>query len=75
MSLDLQSKLLRVLQESEFVRVGGLKATPLKARVITATHQNLEEMVAEGTFRKDLFYRLNVVSINVPPLRELRQDI
>ncbi len=75
MSLDLQSKLLRVLQENEFVRVGGLKAKQLKARIVTATHRNLEEMVAEGTFRKDLFYRLNVVSIEVPPLRQRRGDI
>ncbi len=75
MSLDLQSKLLRVLQENEFIRVGGLKTTPLKARIVAATHQNLEDMVAKGTFRKDLFYRINVVSIEVPPLRDRRQDI
>ncbi len=75
MSLDLQSKLLRVLQENEFVRVGGLKAKPLRARIVTATHRNLEEMVHEGTFRQDLFYRLNVVSIEVPPLRHRRADI
>jgi len=75
MSLDLQSKLLRVLQEDEFVRIGGLQTRPLQARVIAATHRNLEEMVAQGTFRQDLFYRLNVVNIMVPPLRERRQDI
>ncbi len=75
MSLDLQSKLLRVLQENEFVRVGGLKAKPLQARIVTATHRNLEEMVHEGTFREDLFYRLNVVSVTVPILRERRGDI
>ncbi|MBU0680674.1 MAG: sigma-54 dependent transcriptional regulator [Proteobacteria bacterium] len=75
MSLDLQSKLLRVLQESEFVRVGGLKSRPLKARIVTATHRNLEEMVHDGTFRQDLFYRLKVVSIEVPSLRERRGDI
>ncbi len=75
MSLDLQSKLLRVLQEEEFVRVGGLKTTPLQARIVAATHRNLEEMIKEGTFRQDLFYRLNVVSVEVPPLRERRGDV
>jgi len=75
MSLDLQSKLLRVLQENEFVRVGGLEVRQLKARIVAATHRNLEEMVHKGSFRKDLFYRLNVVSIEVPPLRERRGDI
>lgn len=75
MSLDLQSKLLRVLQEDEFVRVGGLKPKMLKARIVAATHRNLQEMVNKGTFRQDLFYRLNVVSIVVPPLRERRSDI
>jgi two-component system response regulator AtoC len=75
MSLDLQSKLLRILQEGEFVRVGGLKARPLKARIVTATHRRLEEMVAAGTFRQDLFYRLKVVSIELPPLRDRRNDI
>ncbi|PLX51181.1 MAG: hypothetical protein C0613_00830 [Desulfobulbaceae bacterium] len=75
MSLDLQSKLLRVLQEDEFVPVGGLKSRPLLARIVTATHRNLVEMVDKGTFRRDLFYRLNVVSIGVPPLRERRGDI
>lgn len=75
MSLDLQSKLLRVLQEDEFVPVGGLRARPVQARIVTATHRNLEEMVDKGTFRRDLFYRLNVVSIEVPPLRERRADI
>ncbi len=75
MSLDLQSKLLRVLQEDEFVRVGGLRTRKLQARVMAATHCNLEEMVEKGTFRQDLFYRLNVVTIEVPPLRERRRDI
>ncbi len=75
MSLDLQSKLLRVLQEDEFVRVGGLKPRMLKARIVAATHRNLQEMVKKGTFRQDLFYRLNVVNITVPPLRERRGDI
>ena len=75
MSLDLQSKLLRVLQEDEFVRVGGLKTMIFEARIVAATHRNLQEMVDKGTFRQDLFYRLNVVSIEVPPLRERRGDI
>lgn len=75
MSLDLQSKLLRVLQEDEFVRVGGLKPKTLNARIVAATHRNLQEMVDSGTFRQDLFYRLNVISITVPPLRERRGDI
>lgn len=75
MSLDLQSKLLRVLQEDEFVRVGGLKTRKLRARIVAATHRNLEEMTDQGTFRRDLFYRLNVVSLEVPPLRDRRQDI
>jgi two-component system response regulator AtoC len=75
MSLDLQSKLLRVLQEDEFVRVGGLKTMRFEARIVAATHRNLQEMVGNGTFRQDLFYRLNVVSIEVPPLRERRGDI
>ncbi|MBU0960607.1 MAG: sigma-54 dependent transcriptional regulator [Proteobacteria bacterium] len=75
MSLDLQSKLLRVLQEDEFVRVGGLKTKKLEARIVAATHRNLQRMVDNGTFRQDLFYRLNVVSLTVPPLRERRGDI
>ncbi|MFH1216174.1 MAG: sigma-54 dependent transcriptional regulator [Pseudomonadota bacterium] len=75
MPLNLQSKLLRVLQEEEFVRVGGLQTIPLKARIVTATHRNLESMVAEGDFRQDLFYRLNVSSLHIPPLRERSEDI
>lgn len=75
MPLDLQTKLLRVLQEGEFVRVGGLETIPLKARIIAATHCDLEEMVEEKTFRQDLFYRLNVTSLNIPPLRDRIQDI
>ena len=75
MPLDLQSKLLRVLQEEEFVRVGGLETYPLHARIITATHRNLEDMVKKGKFRQDLFYRLNVSTLNIPPLRERQEDI
>ena len=75
MPLDLQSKLLRVLQEEEFVRVGGLKPIPLKARIVTATHRDIEAMVDDKKFRQDLFYRLNVSTLHIPPLRERRQDI
>jgi two-component system response regulator AtoC len=75
MPLDLQSKLLRVLQEEEFVRVGGLETIPLKARVVAATHRDMQRMVEEGRFRQDLFYRLNVSTLTIPPLRERREDI
>jgi two-component system response regulator AtoC len=73
--LDLQIKLLRVLQEREFKRVGGVQAIPLKARVITATHRDLEAMVLEKKFRDDLYYRLRVLEIHIPPLRERADDI
>ncbi|MBU4262693.1 MAG: sigma-54 dependent transcriptional regulator [Proteobacteria bacterium] len=72
---DLQSKLLRVLQEEEFVRVGGLETIPLKARIVTATHRDLQGMVEQGQFRQDLFYRLNVSTLNITPLRFRREDI
>ena len=75
MPLDLQSKLLRVLQEREFERVGGLKSIPFLARIVAATNRNLLEMVEEGSFRSDLYYRLLVARIHVPPLRERRGDI
>ncbi|MHB8810774.1 MAG: sigma-54-dependent transcriptional regulator [Desulfobulbaceae bacterium] len=75
MPLDLQSKLLRVLQEEEFVRVGGLKPIPLKARIVTATHCDLEQQTQTGKFRQDLFYRLAVSTLELPPLRERREDI
>jgi len=73
--LDLQAKLLRVLQERVFERVGDARSLPLKARVLTATHRDLASMVKDGTFREDLFYRLKIVEIHIPPLRERREDI
>ncbi|MBU1701878.1 MAG: sigma-54 dependent transcriptional regulator [Candidatus Eisenbacteria bacterium] len=75
MAFELQAKLLRVLQEREFERVGGLEALPFKARVIAATNRDLERMVKEKEFREDLYYRLAVSKIRVPPLRERRGDI
>jgi len=73
--LQLQSKLLRVLQEREFRRVGGGAALKANVRVVAATNRNLEEQVREGTFREDLFYRLNVVQVRMPPLRDRAEDI
>jgi transcriptional regulator with PAS, ATPase and Fis domain len=70
-----QAKLLRVLQVGEFERIGGTETLSVDARVIAATNRDLEELVAEGDFREDLFYRLNVVDISIPPLRARREDI
>ena len=75
MSLHLQAKLLRVLQEQEFHRLGGTAPVRSDVRVLAATNINLPEMVAAGRFRRDLYYRLNVVTIPVPPLRQRREDI
>ena len=74
-SPNLQVKLLRVLQEREFERVGGLETIPMEARILAATNQNLESMVRAKKFREDLYYRLNVVSLQLPPLRERGEDI
>ena len=74
MSVNLQAKLLRVLQEMDFERVGGKDSIKVNARIITATNKDLKGMVKEGKFRDDLYYRLNIVSIRIPPLRERRED-
>ncbi|MCX7965779.1 MAG: sigma-54 dependent transcriptional regulator [Syntrophorhabdaceae bacterium] len=75
MSLALQVKLLRVLQEKTFERIGGSRSIKVDVRFIAATNRDLEQLVKEGKFREDLFYRLNVVPIHIPPLRERKQDI
>jgi len=75
MKFDLQTRLLRVLSDGSFYRVGGHSAIKTNVRVIAATHQNLEQRVQEGAFREDLFHRLNVIRLRLPPLRERREDI
>ncbi|MEN6476305.1 MAG: sigma-54 dependent transcriptional regulator, partial [Syntrophaceae bacterium] len=75
MSLNLQAKLLRVLQEKEFERVGGKDRIRVNARIIAATNKDLQGMIREGLFRDDLYYRLNIVTVNIPPLRERREDL
>ncbi|WP_370874963.1 sigma 54-interacting transcriptional regulator [Cytobacillus purgationiresistens] len=75
MPIMMQTKLLRVLQEKEAERVGGIQKYRVNARIIAATNRNLKERVREGLFREDLFYRLNIIELFVPPLRERRQDI
>lgn len=74
-SVDLQPKLLRAIQEHEFERLGSARTIHVDVRLIAATHQDLQKMIREGTFREDLFYRLNVFPIEVPPLRDRREDI
>ncbi len=75
MPLELQVKLLRVLQERLYYRVGEHKAIPLDVRIVAATNRNLEEMIEAGTFREDLYYRLHVIQIHIPPLRERMEDL
>ncbi len=72
---SMQVKLLRVLQEREIERVGGTEKIPVDVRIISATNRNLEQKIKEGTFREDLFYRLNIVTICIPPLRDRKEDI
>jgi transcriptional regulator with GAF, ATPase, and Fis domain len=75
LSLPVQVKLLRFLQEREFQRVGGERTHKADVRIISATHQDLDARVKEGTFREDLFYRINVIHMEIPPLRERREDV
>src|SRR2546427_12090217 len=75
MGLPLQQKLLRVLQEKTIERLGGKETIPVDVRVIAATHRNLELAIEENEFRQDLYFRLNVAAINLPALRERREDI
>ena len=75
MAALLQAKLLRVLQQREFERLGGTRLLPFNARVVAATNKNLESAIKTGEFRQDLYYRLNVISVASPPLRERRDDI
>ena len=75
MSMAAQVKLLRVIQEHEFERVGGNKTISVDVRIVAATNKKLEDLVKDGNFREDLYYRLNVVNINVPPLRSRREDV
>src|ERR671913_2589499 len=75
MSAAIQAKILRVLQEHEFERLGGTRTQKVDVRLITATNRDLSQMVATGQFREDLYYRLNVVSVEMPPLRERKEDI
>lgn len=75
MSMTAQAKILRVIQEGEFERVGSNKSLKVDARIIAATHKDLQQLISEGKFREDLFYRLNVIPLRIPPLRERRDDI
>lgn len=75
MPLSLQSKLLRILEQREFYRVGGTKLVPMQARIVAATNRNIKELIQPGDFREDLFYRIAVFEINLPPLRKRSSDI
>ena len=75
MDVKLQAKLLQVLQDQEFQRLGGKDTIRVDVRVIAATHRDLEKAIAENSFREDLYYRLNVINVRVPPLRERKEDI
>ena len=75
MSLHLQAKLLRVLQERELDKIGGKSNISIDVRIISATNKDLEDMVSKGIFREDLYYRLNVIPIHLPSLKERREDI
>jgi DNA-binding NtrC family response regulator len=75
LSTDLQAKLLRAIQEKEIRPVGSVRRIPINVRILAATHRDLEQAVAQGTFRRDLYFRLNVLTLRIPPLRERRQDI
>src|SRR5207344_2982674 len=75
MSLSLQAKLLRVLQDREFHRVGGTRLVSVNIRIIAATNKDLRQAVKTGQFREDLFFRLNVISLTLPPLRERPEDL
>ena len=75
LSLSMQSKLLRAIQEREIMRIGGKKPTPIDVRIIAATNVNLKKAISEGRFREDLYYRLNIIPIEIPPLRNRKEDI
>src|SRR6202042_1786510 len=75
MGIDMQAKILRVLQDRRFMHLGGTQEIQVDVRIIAATNVNLQDAVREGRFREDLFYRLNVISLELPPLRSRRQDI
>ena len=73
--IESQTTLLRVLQDHTITRIGGIKPVPIDVRIITATNKNLQEEIQKGKFRLDLFYRINVINIDIPPLRERPEDI
>ena len=73
--LAMQVKLLRAIQEKAVRRIGDARETSVDVRIICATHKNLEALVESGAFRQDLYYRLNVVTLHMPPLREMREDL